>query len=88
MCSNRCNKGYPYLASLTEDEWKVIRDPVTDKCSKVTIARFFDQPTFAFLFARFAIVPDAKEYCLSEFNKKNDETYTRMMLEAIQSMRK
>ena len=86
MCSNRSNKGYPYLTSLTEEEWKVVRDPVTDTCSKKTIARFFDQPTFAFLFARFAIVPEAKEFCLTEFNKKNDETFTRMMLAEIKSM--
>ena len=83
MCSNRSKKGYPYLNSLSEEDWKVVRDPVTDKCSKITIARFFDQPTFAFLFARFAIIPDAKEFCLIEFKKKNDEAFTKMMLAEI-----
>ena len=86
MCSNRCKKGYPYLEQLTEDDWKVVRDPITDKCSKVTIGRFFDQPVYAYLFVRFAIVTEAKEFCLTEFNKKNDDIYTEMMLAEIANM--
>ena len=56
ICSNRSQKDYPYLQDFTDNEWKVVRDPVTDKCSKVTIDRFLDQPVYGFLFAWFATV--------------------------------
>ena len=88
MCSNRCFKDYPYLKGFTEEDWKVVRDPITDKCSKVTIERFFVQPVYAFLFAWFVTIPDAKQFCLDEFKKRNEkfENFNELMFKEMAGM--
>lgn len=86
ICSNRSGKDYPYLQHFTNEEWSVVRDPITNKCSKVTIERFLEQPVFAFLFAWFSIEPKAKKYCKEEFQKENDLQKSTLMFQEIASI--
>ena len=72
ICSNRSAKDYPYLQDFTEEDWKVVRDPITDKCSKVTIDKYLSQPVFSFLFAWFATIPEWTIFAKEEFKKKKD----------------
>ena len=60
ICSNRFEKGYAYVKEITQNEWSVVRDPITDKCSKDTIDRFLNQPVYAFMFTWFKIKKEAK----------------------------
>ena len=86
ICSNRCTKEYPYLQSFTEDDWKVVRDPITDKCSKVTIERFLCQPAYAFLFSWFATVREGRKFSIEEFKKKNGKDVVMKMFQEMTSM--
>jgi len=73
ICSNRFDKGYAYVKDITAFEWSVVRDPITDKCSKDTIERFLNQPVYAFLFAWFKFKNEAKKFARAEFAKNKED---------------
>ena len=58
----------------------MVRDPITDKCSKITIDRYLSQPVFSFLFAWFATIPAGEVFAKEEFKKKKDEVFTGNMI--------
>ena len=90
ICRGRFDKDYAYVKEITQNEWSVVRDPVTDKCSKDSIDRFLNQPVYAFMFAWFKMKKEAKKFARKEFesakNKEDPEHFRKMMEQEIKNI--
>jgi hypothetical protein len=71
--SHRHNKNDPFLQNPLVD-FAVVREPMY-KYSRTAQEKFFDYPTFAFLFAWFAASPDARLFSDSKFADNSDSRY-------------
>lgn len=72
--SHRHNKNDAFLQNPLVD-FSVVREPMY-KYSKTAQEKFFEYPTFAFLFVWFASSPDARIFSDSKFSDNSDKRYT------------
>lgn len=79
--SHRHNKNDSYLDNPIVD-FTIVREPMY-KYSKHSQERFFDLPTYAFLFRWFSQSPDAIDFATEKFHENSDKGYPERMLTEI-----
>lgn len=79
--SHRHNKNDAFLANLAVD-FGVVREPMY-KYSKVAQERFFEHPTFAFLFAWFSKDKTAREFAEGKFRDNSDAKFAPRMTQEV-----
>jgi hypothetical protein len=75
--SHRHNKNDAHLQSPVVD-FSIVREPMY-KYSRSAQEKYFDYPTFAFLFAWFAFSPVAQKFSDSKFSGNEDARYPSRM---------
>jgi hypothetical protein len=76
--SHRHNKNDAFLQNPIVD-FAIVREPMY-KYSRTAQEKFFEFPTFAFLFAWFSFSPDARNFSDLKFSENNDPRYPARML--------
>lgn len=82
--SHRHNKNDPFLSNPIVD-FTVVRDPMY-KYSKIVQDRFFNHPTFAFLFTWFTRTEEALAFAKSKFEENSDQRYPDRMLNELEHL--
>ena len=81
MFSHRHNKNDAFLKDNLVD-FAIVREPMY-KYSRTAQDKYFDYPTFAFLFAWFSKSPDARSFSDSKFAENNEPRYPQRMFQEI-----
>jgi hypothetical protein len=79
--SHRHNKNDAFLQNPVVD-FAIVREPMY-KYSRTAQEKYFDYPTFSFLFAWFANSPQARQFSEAKFAENNDSRYPARMFEEI-----
>lgn len=79
--SHRHNKNDAHLQNPVVD-FTIVREPMY-KYSRSAQEKYFDYPTFAFLFAWFASSPEAHKFSEDKFSDNNDPRYPTRMFQEI-----
>jgi hypothetical protein len=79
--SHRHNKNDAFLQNPLVD-FAIVREPMY-KYSRAAQEKFFDYPTFAFLFAWFSHSPDARKFSDMKFAENEDARYPARMFQEI-----
>lgn len=76
--SHRHNKNDSYLQNSLVD-FSIVREPMY-KYSRVAQEKIFSYPAYTFLFAWFALRPEAQDFSMKKFNENKDERYPERMV--------
>lgn len=79
--SHRHNKNDAFLQNPVVD-FAIVREPMY-KYSRTAQEKYFEYPTFSFLFAWFANSPQARMFSEAKFTENNDFRYPARMFEEI-----